>query len=83
MPQSKSRHPHKHIQQHEPSNTFPKHKKANRSIIVTAIFFAFIGLGVSYFVGGTGITGLIIGVVLGAVAGSIFAWQVNKSLSKK
>ena len=83
MPQSKSRHPHKHIQQHKPSDIAPKHKKTNRSVIVTVIFFALIGLGISYFVAGTDITGLIIGVIAGSIAGYIFAMQVNKSLSKK
>jgi F0F1-type ATP synthase assembly protein I len=83
MPQSKSRHPHKHIQQqHKPSET-PKHQKTNRSIIVTVIFFALIGLGISYFVAGSDVTGLIIGVIAGSIAGYIFAMQVNKSLTKK
>jgi F0F1-type ATP synthase assembly protein I len=83
MPQSKSRHPHKHVQQPKPADIPPKHKKTNRSIVVTVIFFALIGLGISYFIDGGSVMGLIIGVILGSIAGYIFASQVNKSLTKK
>jgi hypothetical protein len=84
MPQSKSRHPHKHIQQHnKPLGNNSKTKKVNRSVIVTVIFFALIGLGISYFIDIRSILGLLSGVVLGGIAGFIFANQVNKSLTKK
>ena len=84
MPESKSRHPHKHIQQHDkPATDHPKHKKANQSIIVAVIFFALIGLGTSFFIDGTSVIGLIAGVLLGAGVGDIFGKQVNKSLMKK
>jgi hypothetical protein len=84
MPQSKSRHPHKHVQQHNrPAGAPPKSQKTNRSIVVTVIFFALIGLGISYFIAGSDITGLIIGIIVGSIAGYIFAMQVNKSLTKK
>lgn len=86
MPQSKSRHPHKHHPHHDKpatSSAAPKHKKTNQSIIVTIIFFALIGFGVSFFIAGTSVIGLLIGAVLGGVAGYIFALQVNKSLTKK
>ena len=84
MPQSRSRHPHKHVQQHnKPTDAPPKHKKTNRSIVVTVIFFALIGLGISYFIAGSDITGLIIGLIAGSIAGYLFAMQVNKSLTKK
>jgi len=84
MPQSKSRHPHKHVQQHnKPSDIHPKHKKTNRSIIVSIIFFALIGLGISYFIDGESVLALIIGAIAGCIAGYIFAVQVNKSLLKK
>lgn len=84
MPQSKNRHPHKHVQQHDhPSGTSAKHKKANQSIIVTVLFFSLIGLGISYFITGTSIIGLLAGTIIGAIAGYIFGKQVNKSLSGK
>jgi hypothetical protein len=83
MPQSKSRHPHKNVQQHKPAGVPPKAKKTNRSIVVTVIFFALIGLGISYFIAGSDITGLIIGLIAGSIAGYIFAMQVNKDLTKK
>lgn len=84
MPQSKNRHPHKHVQHHDkPSENHPKHKKTNQSIIVSVIFFALIGLGISYFIGSSSVVALIIGALAGGVVGYIFALQVNKSLSKK
>ena len=84
MPQSKSRHPHKHNTHHNtPGTAIPKPKKTNRSIIVTMIFFALIGLGISYFLVGNSIVGLLIGVAIGAGIGYIFAWQVNRSLREK
>jgi hypothetical protein len=85
MPQSKNRHPHKHPVHHDkPAEAAaPKHKKANQSIIVTVIFFALIGLGISFFIAGSGFIALAIGTVIGGIAGYLFGWQVNKSLSKK
>ena len=84
MPQSKSRHPHKNSTHHNtPGTAIPKPKKTNRSIVVTVIFFALIGLGISYFVAGSNITGLIIGLIAGSIIGYIFAMHVNKSLTKK
>ncbi|NOT94672.1 hypothetical protein [Ferruginibacter sp.] len=87
MPHSKNRHPHKHVHQHDnpqaAPGTHPKHKKTNQSIIVASIFFALIGLGISFFIAGTNIIGLIAGAVIGAIAGYIFGLQVNKSLAKK
>ena len=84
MPQSKSRHPHKHATHHNtPGTAIPKPKKTTRSIIVTMIFFALIGLGISYFLAGTSAIALIIGLAVGAAVGYLFAWQVNKSLGGK
>ena len=83
MPESKSRHPHKHIPHHvKPPVAHAKHKKTNQSIIVAVIFFAFIGLGISYFIGNSSVAALIIGTLIGGVAGYIFGKQVNKSLMK-
>jgi xanthine/uracil permease len=83
MPQSKSRHPHKHTAHHETHAAHPKHKKTNQSMVIGVLFFALIGLGISYFTGASSITGLLIGVLIGGVVGYFFAWQVNKSLTKK
>ncbi|WP_460553419.1 hypothetical protein [Ferruginibacter profundus] len=84
MPQSKNRHPHKHTPHHDtPATAHPKHKKTNQSIIIGVLFFALIGLGISYFTGASSVTGLLIGLLIGGVVGYIFAWQVNKSLTKK
>ncbi len=84
MPQSKSRHPHKHTVHHDKPAASPvKHKKTNQSIIVTMIFFGLIGFAISFFIAGTSIIGLTIGAIIGCIAGYLFAWQVNRSLTKK
>jgi hypothetical protein len=84
MPESKNRHPHKHPQHHtKTSNTHPKPKKANRAIIVSVLFCAFLGLGISFFINATNIAGLVAGALIGGIAGFIFGYQVNKSLSEK
>jgi membrane associated rhomboid family serine protease len=84
MPESKSRHPHKHPSHHDkPPVAHAKHQKTNQSIIVAVIFFALIGLGISYFIGSGSVAGLIIGTLIGGIAGYIFGKQVNKSLLKK
>jgi len=84
MPESKSRHPHHH--QHPNSNTHnahPKPKKISPIVILAVLFFAFLGFGISYFIDDTSIGKAIAGTLLGAIAGYIFANQINKSFSKK
>lgn len=84
MPESKTRHPHKHPEHNnKTSNTHAKSKKASRVVIVVASFFAFLGLGISYFIDGTSITGLLTGALIGGIAGFIFGYQIDKSLLKK
>lgn len=84
MPQSKSRHSHKHPQSHnKTSNTHPGPKPNNRAIIVAVIFFAFFGLGISFFINASNMLVLIAGAVLGGLAGFLFGYQVKKSLSEK
>ena len=84
MPESKSRHQHKHSSQHDkPRAAHAKHKKINQSIIVAVLFFALIGLGISYFIGSSSVIELIIGTLTGGIVGYIFGKQVNKSLLKK
>ncbi|MBC7509683.1 MAG: hypothetical protein H7320_13190 [Ferruginibacter sp.] len=84
MPESKSRHPHKHPEHTtKTSNTHPKSKKTSRAIIVAGLFFSFLGLGISYFIDGTSTIGLLTGALVGAIAGFIFGYQIDKSLSKK
>jgi membrane associated rhomboid family serine protease len=84
MPESKSRHPHHHQHPHNNThNTHSKPKKVNRLVIVAVLFFAFLGFGISYFIDDTSIGKAIAGSLLGAIAGYIFATQINKSFSKK
>jgi 4-hydroxybenzoate polyprenyltransferase len=84
MPESKARHSHKHPQHHNAaSNNHPKTKKTPRIVIVAAIFFALLGLGISYFLNAASVGSLLAGAAIGGIAGFIFGHQVNKSLSKK
>ena len=84
MPQSKTRHPHKH-QPHntKTSNTHPQPKKSNSAIIVSVIFCALLGFGISYFINPLNENVLMTGTLIGALAGFIFGYMVNKSLSEK
>jgi F0F1-type ATP synthase assembly protein I len=84
MPESKSRHAHKHPQDHhKTSNTHPKSKKSNRAVIVAVIFFAFLGLGIGFFIDASSIPVLLAGAIVGGFAGFLFGNQVSKSLSEK
>jgi len=84
MPESKSRHPHKHPQQHnDPLHTHTKFQKSRNAIIVAVLFFALLGLGISFFINGTSVTGLMAGFVTGGVVGFLFGYQIHNKLSKK
>ncbi len=83
MPQSKSRHAHKHA--HQPSKTPPvrtRPKDNNRVIVIAILFFGALGLAIGYFIGGTA-TVLITATILGVAAGFIFGYSIKKSLSGK
>jgi ABC-type dipeptide/oligopeptide/nickel transport system permease subunit len=85
MPESKTRHPHKHPDHHHPktTETLHKHKKTSRTIIATVLFCGLLGLAVSFFMAADSVTTLVAGTLLGCIAGYIFGYQVDKSLSKK
>ena len=84
MPESKSRHPHKHPQHHaETSGIHSKPKKTNSAIIVAVLFFGLLGLGISFFINGSSIPVLLAGAVTGGLAGFLFGYQINKRISKK
>jgi hypothetical protein len=83
MPESKSRHSHHHHPHNSTHSAHPKPKKISRIVIVAVLFFAFLGFGISYFIDDTSIGKAIAGALLGAVAGYVFATQINKSFSKK
>lgn len=84
MPQSKSRHPHKqHPHNTKTSNTHPQPKKSNSAVLVSIVFCSLLGFGISYFINASDNTVLITGTLLGAIAGFIFGYLVNKSLSEK
>jgi hypothetical protein len=76
MPQSKNR-PHPH---HQTPHRTPK--KSYRIVIAAAIFFALVGLGITYFIAGSG-TWMIAGAVVGAILGYIAGMQIEKAIYKK
>jgi hypothetical protein len=84
MPESKSRHPHKHPQQHHTAaETHSKPKKANRAVIITVLFFAVLGLCIGLFIDTASIATVLTSTVLGAAAGFLAGYFINKSLSGK
>jgi hypothetical protein len=82
MPQSKKRH-HPHPQQHHTTDGKPTINKSGKLVNAGIIFFALLGLGISFFIAGPSIVWLIIGAVVGGVAGYFFAREMSKTLSKK
>ena len=84
MPESKSRHSHKHPQHHsETTVVHSKPKKNNSAIVVSVLFFGFLGLGISFFINSSNMTILIAGAVAGGLAGFLFGYQISKRISKK
>ncbi len=84
MPESKSRHPHKHSPHYnENSDIHAKPKKANNAIVVAVLFFGLLGLGFSFFINGSSIPVLVAGAVVGGIAGFLFGNQINKKISRK
>ena len=80
MPKSKQRKQH-HEQQR--SQNLVKSNKSNSFIIVLAIFFVLIGIGIAFFATDGSIGWLLTGAVAGGVGGYFFAKQVEKSFSGK
>ena len=83
MPQSKNRPGH---HQHHPHPATPhrgKPKAKASPVIITVLFFALLGFGISYFVAGGSASALLIGGIVGVACGYIFVQQLTKTISKK
>lgn len=80
MPQSKKR---KHHHEYRPPANAVKAKKSRSAVVVSSIFFGFIGIGIAYFAMGSAPLWLIIGAIAGATGGYFFGHQIDKSFSKK
>lgn len=81
MPESKNRpqhHPHPH-----PLPPKARPKKNNKAVITGIIFFALLGVGIGYFIGGDGLVALGSGGIVGAIAGYFFGHQIDKALKTK
>ena len=85
MPESKSKHPHKHAhsQPHSIVVTNKINKKNSTVIIALGLFVGVLGLGISYFISGSNAAGLLLGMVTGAIIGGVFGYLIDKNLSKK
>lgn len=82
MPQSKNRPGHQHHSHRGTKN--PGNPKIKSSpVVIAVVFFAVLGLGISYFVAAGSTTALIIGTVVGAAVGYIFGKQIKQSMSTK
>lgn len=83
MPKSKQRK--KHHDYQPPANAV-KSKKNKSAVTVAMVFFALIGIGIAYFAAGTSqlwLLWLLVGAIIGAVAGYYFGRQIDKSFAKK
>ena len=83
MPKSKTRKNHHHYTQ--PGNA-EKSKKNKSALTVAIVFFALLGMGISYFAAGESqlwMLWLICGAIVGSIAGYYFGRQIDKSFVKK
>lgn len=71
-----------HHEYHPPANAV-KSQKNKSAVIVAAIFFGLIGVGIAFFAAGSNAWWLIAGAILGVVGGYFFGHQIDKSFSKK
>jgi len=82
MPQSKSRHAHKHAGSQPPPHRQPDPAKSNRVVLVATFFCALLGLGIGFFIAFDHVPTLILSTTLGGVAGFIFGYLVKKEFKK-
>ncbi|MEO6538359.1 MAG: hypothetical protein ABIT07_06820 [Ferruginibacter sp.] len=82
MPESKSRNPHQHHQNH-PAPLRAKPKKRGQAALVAMVLFGLLGLGFGYLTTEGGLYLLSGATIFGAVAGYIVGYQIDKVLEKK
>ena len=80
MPRSKKR---KHHHDHQTPAGLVKTGKRRSAVLVAAIFFGLLGLGIAYFAAGASVLWLVIGAVVGATAGYFFGHQIDSAAAKK
>ena len=71
--------------QHKRVNVPPKinSKRANRIVTVAVIIFGLLGMGITFFAGGSDFMWLTAGTIAGLIFGYFFGLQIVKGLSKK
>ena len=80
MAKSKKR---KHHHDFHPPTHTNKTQKGKSAVLVAAIFFCLLGIGIAYFAAGSNLLWLLAGAVVGAAGGYFFGLQIDKSISKK
>ena len=80
MPESKSRHPHKHANKHIATETHTKPKKANKALFAAVLFFSVLGFCIGLFIDATSLITLLTATVVGALAGYFAGDSLNKSI---
>lgn len=85
MPNSKGRHAAKHPHHHpkKAGSTGVAHKAPSRikATTIATAFFAFLGLGIGFFIDGSSVVAIGAGTVLGAFAGYLFGRQIDNSIT--
>lgn len=80
MPRSKTR---KHHHDHHPTPGTARPSKTKSAVTASMVFFVLIGIGIAYFAAGASLLWLLVGAVVGGVAGYFFGGQLDRSFSKK
>ena len=80
MPQSKTRKPH-----HQPHPVPPRANKTKkgRAALAAMVLFGLLGFAIGYFTTGGNPTSYIAGAIIGAGAGFLAGYLMDKSLEKK
>ncbi|MEO5999217.1 MAG: hypothetical protein ABIN89_20725 [Chitinophagaceae bacterium] len=84
MPESTHRHKHKHPVHHDTTHIPPvKHARKRSAALLMAIFIGFLGLTIGALASGMNYSWMIASTTVGAVAGALIGYGVDKSLGKK
>jgi uncharacterized membrane protein len=85
MPESKSRHAHKHPhhQEKQPATPSKTVSSSKRILIIAMIFFAVIGLVIGFLIDSSSVVVMLAGTVIGIAAGYFAGQELKKSLSGK
>ena len=84
MPQSSHRHRHKHPVHHNSPPVQPiRHTRKRSAALLMAVFIGFLGLAIGAIASGMNYLWMTASTTVGAVAGALIGYGVDKSLGKK